>query len=73
VVTTGPAPTTIDKALSLNEAPVSVTRTVKLYVPGVTGVPLITPVLLFNVRFDGKVPFRIDQLNGVVPPVAVKV
>ncbi len=51
----------------------SVTCTVKLLVPAADGVPLITPVPLFNVNPDGSVPALIPQLYGVLPPAAVKV
>jgi hypothetical protein len=46
---------------------------VKLCVSAVVGVPLITPVLVFNERPAGKVPEKILQLSGAVPPVATSV
>jgi hypothetical protein len=50
-----------------------VARTVKLEVPAVVGVPLITPVLAVRLKPAGKVPVAIDQLKGVLPPVAANV
>lgn len=50
----------------------SVTLTVNEYVPAVVGVPLIWPELL-NVNPAGKLPELIDQLYGVVPPLAASV
>ena len=47
----------------------SVTFTVNEEVPAVVGVPLICPELL-SVKPAGKVPELIDQLYGVVPPLA---
>jgi len=40
----------------------SVTWIVKVEVPAVVGVPLITPVVAFNVRTGGKVPVVTDQV-----------
>jgi hypothetical protein len=37
------------------------------------GVPLITPVLLLRPNPGGKLPDMMDQLYGVVPPVACRV
>jgi hypothetical protein len=37
------------------------------------GVPLITPVLLLRPNPGGKLPDMMDQLYGVVPPVANRV
>jgi hypothetical protein len=51
----------------------SVTRTVKLEVPAVVGVPDIIPVPAAKLKPAGKVPVTIDQLEGGVPPVAFKV
>ena len=39
----------------------------------VVGVPLITPVLEFRLNPDGKLPDVMDQLYGVLPPVACKI
>ena len=47
----------------------SVTCTVNDAVPAVVGVPLICPVEL-SVSPAGKEPALIDQLYGVVPPLA---
>lgn len=61
--------------VSWNEAdvlllPLSVTRTVKLYVPGVVAVPLSTPPEL-RLSPGGCVPLVIVQfVYGGVPPVA---
>jgi hypothetical protein len=46
--------------------PLSVTCTVKVAVPGVVGVPLITPAL-DSVRPCGKIPEESDQVYGAVP------
>ena len=54
--------------------PLSVTLKVsEALVTGAVGVPLITPVELFNVRPAGSVPLVRDHVYGDVPPVAVKV
>jgi len=50
----------------------SVTRTVKLKVPALVGMPLIIPPLL-NVRPGGKPPDASDQLYGCTPPLALSV
>ena len=50
----------------------SVTFTVNDAVPDDVGVPLICPALL-SVSPAGKVPEEIDQLYGVVPPLAASV
>ena len=49
------------------------TRTVKLKVPGVVGVPLIAPVVGFNVRPVGSCP--LDTLHALLPlpPVTCRV
>jgi hypothetical protein len=51
----------------------SVTRTVKLLVPPVVGVPLITPVAVFNVSPAGRLPTVTAHVYGVLPPVAASV
>jgi CxxC motif-containing protein len=51
----------------------SVTRTVKLLVPVPVGVPEIAPVLDPSPTPAGKVPETMDQVYGVVPPVAASV
>ena len=50
----------------------SVTLTVNDVVPAAVGVPLICPALL-SVSPAGKEPEEIDQLYGVVPPLAANV
>jgi hypothetical protein len=50
----------------------SVTFTVNVDVPAAVGVPLICPAPL-SVNPFGNAPALIDQLYGVVPPVAVTV
>ena len=50
----------------------SVTFTVNEEVPAVVGVPLICPVAL-SANPAGKAPALIDQLYGVVPPLACSV
>lgn len=57
----------VDEALS---APA--TRTVKLELSAVVGVPSRTPVA-DRIRPAGSVPADTDQLYGVVPPVAASV
>ena len=55
------------------EAPLAPsTRTVKLEVPAVVGVPLRTPAA-DKLRPAGSVPGGTDQVYGIVPPVAVSV
>jgi len=44
-----------------------------LVIPGVVGVPLIPPVLVFNVSPIGSNPTVTTQLYGAVPPVAASV
>jgi hypothetical protein len=48
----------------------SVMVAVKLKVPLVVGVPEITPVLDARLSPAGRLPALIDQVYGVVPPVA---
>jgi hypothetical protein len=64
----------IDKALVAVSAGVceSVTRTVKLEVPAVVGVPEITPPAL-KLSPAGRLPVWRDQEYGVTPPVAANV
>jgi hypothetical protein len=52
---------------------VSVAVTVKLKVPTVVGVPVIAPVLGFNVRPVGSAPLVTAQVTGAVPPVEASV
>jgi hypothetical protein len=51
----------------------SVTCAVKLNVPPDVGVPVIAPVDAFKFKPPGSAPLVIDQLYGVVPPVALRV
>ena len=60
----------IDRAWSTTVLKESVTRTVKLEVPGVLGVPDINPVFAFMVKGDGNNPLWIVQVSGLHPPVA---
>jgi len=51
----------------------SVTTTVNTEVPVAVGVPLIVPAawpVVVNVKPDGKAPVAMDQVYGVVPPLA---
>ena len=49
----------------------SVTRTVKVKLPAVVGVPDSRPVVGLRVSPGGRVPALTDQANGAVPPVTV--
>src|SRR4051812_16664385 len=63
-------PTTISVQYAVSTAPLeSVTREVKLYVPGVVGVPVMAPVSGFRVRPGGSEPCTIANLYGPAPPV----
>jgi hypothetical protein len=56
---------------ALESLPVEfVALTVKLEVPTAVGVPETAPVLVFNVKPVGKLPWVIDQVIGVVPVAA---
>ena len=46
-------------------------ETVKLTVPGVVGVPLITPVEVLSVKPAGSEPAVTAKVNGPVPPGAM--
>src|ERR1700690_199837 len=48
----------------------SLTWTMKLKVPGTVGVPVMAPVLVLRVRPSGREPLAIDQMYGVLPPLA---
>ena len=50
----------------------SASSTVKFAVPELVGVPEIIPELALSERPSGKEPLTIDQLYGVVPPVALR-
>ena len=60
-----------DNALVADIVPLSVTRTVKLLVPAVPGVPDIVPPAA-RVSPDGSVPLATDHVYGGVPPVATR-
>ena len=51
----------------------SVTLTVKLLVPAIVGVPLITPVDVLRLNPAGRLPVAILQTYGVLPPAATSV
>lgn len=61
----------IERALVAVALTLSLTWTVKLLVPAVVGVPVITPAVLM-VSPAGRVPAVLDQVYGVVPPVAAR-
>jgi hypothetical protein len=52
------------------EFALSAARMVKVNVPDIEGVPLITPLFTSKFKPGGNAPMRIDQVNGGVPPVA---
>jgi hypothetical protein len=51
----------------------SVTVMVNVYVPVVAGVPLSTPVLVFSVAQDGRLPEVTANVYVPEPPVALSV
>ena len=51
----------------------AVTLAVKLNVPVAVGVPEMTPVPLVSDRPVGSAPLAIDQVYGVIPPLAASV
>src|SRR6476469_2438675 len=53
--------------------PASLVWTTKLKLPAAPGVPEITPVVGFRVRFAGREPLAMDHLYGGVPPLAARV
>jgi hypothetical protein len=66
--------TTIDRPGDNAVAPtLSATRTIKLKVPSVDGVPLMTPVPEVRLKPVGIAPDITDQANGAVPPVDCRV
>jgi hypothetical protein len=73
VVMDSVAAITKESAFDANCPPVSIACTVTLYVPAVDGVPEIVPVLVPRPRPVGSNPLVIDQVYGVVPPVAASV
>lgn len=52
---------------------VSITRTVKLDLPEVVGVPEITPLVLFRASPAGSLPLLMLQVYGLTPPLAATV
>jgi hypothetical protein len=50
----------------------SATVAVMLKVPAAVGVPVTRPVVVPRLSPAGRLPAVMDQLNGVVPPVACK-
>jgi len=69
----GAAALIVTEKTFVDEAPSAPsTRTVKLELSAVVGVPLRTPTV-DKVRPAGSVPTDTDQLYGVVPPVAASV
>lgn len=69
----GVALTEIESALVLEKPAASATFAVKLNVPAVKGVPLMTPVLVFRLTPPGRLPADTDQVYGIVPPLACNV
>ena len=67
--------TVIDSAcVSVTGVPwLSRTCAVKLYVPIVVALPLMTPVVAFSVRPAGRAPDTTDHMYGARPPVAASV
>ncbi len=51
----------------------SLTPTVKLKTPTATGVPAMAPLAAFSANPAGKDPPAMDQVYGVMPPLAVNV
>ena len=72
VMLSAPAETDRENARDAEPPPESATRTVKLDVPRVLGVPLITPAVDSD-RPAGKVPLVTDHAYGVTPPDAIRV
>ena len=70
VVMVNAAAIVTDSALAAVAPTASVTRTVKLNVPAVVGVPLMTPPLVMGLSPPGSVPADNDQVGVPVPPVA---
>ena len=65
----GAAPMLMCKDLEADKFAASVTFAVKSYSPAVVGVPEIAPAP-DNAKPGGRVPPAIDQVYGVVPPLA---
>ena len=53
--------------------PASLTRAVKVKVPVLVGVPVMAPLAALSAKPPGRDPLAIDQVYGVVPPVAESV
>jgi hypothetical protein len=70
-VTDGGAAIVIDRALVAVAPTLSATRMVKLDVPAVAGVPLMTPVPAFKVSPEGSDPTVMDHEKGATPPAFV--
>ena len=63
--------TTINVQITVSVFPLaSTTFETKVYMPGVVGVPLMTPVELFSVNPGGSDPRTIEYVYGAVPPLA---
>ena len=62
----------MDSALDADCAPLSATRTVKVELPAVVGVPLMTPAG-DRASPAGKAPAVTDQAYGVTPFAAARV
>jgi hypothetical protein len=63
--------TRVNALVALPDA-LSVTCTVKLELPELVGVPLMTPVAAFKVRGVGNEPTVITQVYPGVPPTATR-
>src|SRR5208283_5697669 len=50
--------------------PTSLTRAVNVKVPVLVGVPVMVPLAALSANPPGRDPLAIDQVYGVVPPVA---
>jgi len=72
VVIASDATTVRLKVLVIVAGALSVTRTVKLYVPAVVGVPVIAPALE-SASPGGRVPDEIAHVYGGIPPLAASV
>ena len=51
----------------------SLTRAVKLKRPATVGVPVMTPLAALSAKPAGREPLPMDQVQGVVPPLAASV
>lgn len=73
VIASGTGATVIDRACDAVAVLLSVTCTVRVALPALDGVPLMTPVVAERVRPWGKAPCEIVQVTGVAPPDCVSV